>query len=57
MALLVFVGLMLISVVVCAGLARRVAEQKGRPPEEGYWLGMLFGVVGLVCEALLPDRS
>ncbi len=37
-----------------ASLSRRVAEEKGRSPDEGYWLGMMLGAFGLLVEVMLP---
>ncbi len=39
-----------------AGASRRLALQKGRSPDEGYWLGVVLGGFGLLVEALLPSR-
>ncbi len=57
MALTIFVALMLVWTYASALLGRRVAEQKGRRPDEGYWLGMLFGLFGVLFEALLPAEQ
>lgn len=34
-----------------------VARQKRRPPHEGAWLGLLFGPLGVIVEALLPSAE
>jgi hypothetical protein len=37
------------------GLGAYTAKQKGRPIGEGVLLGLFFGPVGAIVEALLPD--
>jgi hypothetical protein len=43
--------------LVCGLLGRWVAFQCGRETSEGFWLGFLFGPLGVVLEALLPHRE
>jgi hypothetical protein len=33
-----------------------VAAQKNRNLWEGFWLGAVFGIIGVIVEALLPSR-
>jgi hypothetical protein len=40
--------------VVFAGLGAWIADQKGRSGGEGFALGLLFGPLGVLVEALLP---
>ena len=47
-------AILLIFWVMFAGLGWWVAAQKGRAPEEGLILGLLFGPIGCVIEAMLP---
>jgi hypothetical protein len=54
--LLVFVAIVTVLTWLCASVGRRLAEQKGRSPDEGYWLGMLLGSAGLLVEMLLPSQ-
>ncbi len=34
-----------------------IASQKNRSIREGFWLGLLFGPLGVVVEALLPGGN
>jgi hypothetical protein len=46
-----------IAVVSCFAfglLGAYVADQKGRGKTEGFWLGLLFGPLGVLVVALLP---
>jgi hypothetical protein len=52
--LTIFICLVTLWAWLSAGLSRRLALQKGRSEQEGYWLGMAFGGFGLLVEALLP---
>ena len=54
-SLVVLVCLLLVWAWLSADVTGRLAEQKGRPHAEGYWLGILFGGFGLLVEALLPS--
>ena len=40
--------------VVCAFIAAGMAAEKNRPPAEGFALGLLLGVIGVIIEANLP---
>jgi hypothetical protein len=51
---LIFVGIM---AVLCGGLGAWVATQKRRSASEGLVLGLLFGPLGVLVEALLPQGS
>jgi hypothetical protein len=54
MELLVFVGIL---AVAMGGLGAWIASQKQRDPSEGFILGLLFGPLGCLIEALLPSRN
>lgn len=54
--LAIFVCIVTIWAWLSADLSRRLAVQKGRPADEGYWLGVMLGAFGLLVEALLPAR-
>jgi hypothetical protein len=53
---MVVVGL-IVYILVCACAGSYVAAQKGRPLFEGLIFGLLFGPIGLVVEACLPDMG
>ena len=54
MALLVVLG---IGLLLMSSFAQWVASQKGRSAGEGFVLGLLFGPLGVLVEALLPARK
>ena len=39
------------------GLALYVAYEKGRRPDEAFWLATLFGPFGILILALLPTKT
>jgi hypothetical protein len=41
--------------IACAGLGYWVASEKGRNPVEGLILGLVFSVIGVFIEAMLPN--
>jgi len=43
--------------VICAICAWLIAEEKGRPAWEGFFYGAMFGPLGVLIEACLPNRS
>jgi hypothetical protein len=45
----------MIYLIVCAVAGKYVAVQKGRPEGEGILFGILFGPLGLILVACLPD--
>ena len=40
---------------ICGGIGVYVANQKGRGDGEGFWFGILFGPIGILIVACLPD--
>lgn len=46
-----------IPALISGALGGWIAEQKGRPPREGFWLGFGFLLVGCIIEALLPNAT
>jgi hypothetical protein len=52
---LAVVGISVVGWVAMFGyLGQWVAHECGRNEREGFWLGILFGPLGLILEALLP---
>lgn len=47
----------ILEAIVCAALARRVAEAKGRPAGNGQALGFFLGPIGLAITLALPSRN
>jgi hypothetical protein len=41
----------------CGLLGAWVARQKGRSQDEGFWLGALLSLIGVLVEALLPAKG
>jgi hypothetical protein len=54
-----FIVLLVVDALVCMGLAYKLAERKGFHHNTGLWAvaGFLFGPVGLIAAAGLPDYS
>jgi hypothetical protein len=50
-------GIVVAASAAFAGLGYYVADQKGRSPAEGLLLGLLFGPLGCLIEALLPAQE
>lgn len=48
---------LLISAVVTGFLGRYVAKEKGREAAEGFILGFLFSLIGVIVEAVLPSKK
>ena len=48
---------LLISAVVTGFLGRYVAKEKGREAAEGFILGFLFSLIGVIVEAILPSKK
>lgn len=44
-------------IVVFGGLGYYISTQKGREPAEGMILGAIFGPLGAIIAALLPDKK
>lgn len=38
-------------------LGRYVAKEKNRSKAEGFWLGFLFSILGVIIVALLPTKE
>lgn len=36
---------------------RYVASQKGRSKSEGFWIGFLFSIIGVLIVSLLPNQQ
>jgi len=52
-------GLIVAAIVVCFGLGgvgAWISGEKGRAAEEGFFLGLLLGPLGLVIAAVLPVK-
>ncbi len=48
--------LIVVSHVVCACFARTIAAQKARSSIKWFWAGLIFGWLGLIAAAGMPDR-
>lgn len=42
--------------LICGGFGSWIATQKHRDPGEGMLLGFVFGPIGLLIEAMLPNK-
>ena len=51
-----FLAMVLVSHLISAGLARTVAAQKARSSRNWLVAGLLFGPLGMLAVAGLPDR-
>ena len=49
------IGIVIISAVVTGLLGRYIGKQKGRSGSEGFWIGFLFSLLGVIIVALLPN--
>jgi len=47
----------IVYLVICAMVGWSIAIEKHRSPWEGFIYGLLFGPLGPLIEACLPDRS
>ena len=43
--------------VIFGFVCRNISENKGRSPDEGFWIGFILGIIGLVIVALLPANE
>ena len=43
--------------VLLGALGSYIAEKRGRSHVEGFILGFLFGVIGLLIESFLPNKK
>lgn len=50
-------GLGVVAATAFGALGAWVARQKGRSTGEGAFLGFFLGVLGVLLEALLPERA
>ena len=52
-----FIGLGFILAIIMGLLGRYVAKEKNRSKAEGFWLGFLFSILGIIIIALLPTKE
>ena len=52
-----FIGLGFILAIIMGLLGRYVAKEKNRSKAEGFWLGFLFSILGVIIVALLPTKE
>ena len=52
-----FIGLGFILAIIMGLLGRYVAIEKNRSQSEGFWLGFLFSILGVIIVALLPTKE
>ncbi len=52
-----FIGLGFLLALIMGLLGRYVAKQKNRSKAEGFWLGFLFSIFGVIIVALLPTKD
>ncbi len=43
--------------VIFGFVSMKISENKGRSPNEGFWLGFFLGIIGLIIVALLPANE
>jgi len=48
------IGIGLLLAIIMGILGRYVAKEKNRSKAEGFWLGFLFSIFGVIIVALLP---
>tara|TARA_B100000579_G_scaffold265539_1_gene219004 strand:+ start:324 stop:599 length:276 start_codon:yes stop_codon:yes gene_type:complete len=51
------IGIGLIVAIIMGILGRYVAKEKNRSKAEGFWLGFLFSILGVIIVALLPTKD
>ena len=51
------IGIGLIVAIIMGILGRYVAKEKNRSKAEGFWLGFLFSIFGVIIIALLPTKE
>jgi hypothetical protein len=49
--------LVIIDAIICAGLASKLAKEKGHPTDTWGVIGFFFGLLGLIAAAGLPKKS
>ena len=50
----------IVAIIICAAFAsafKKIAEEKGHDGSKYFWLCFLFGVIGMIMVAALPDRK
>ena len=52
-----FIGLGFILAIIMGILGRYVAKEKNRSKSEGFWIGFLFSILGVIIVALLPTKE
>ena len=48
------IGAAVIFAFITGFLGRHIAKQKGRSGAEGFWIGFLFSLLGVIIVALMP---
>ena len=48
------IGAAIIFAFITGFLGRYIAKQKGRSGAEGFWIGFLFSLLGVIILALMP---
>ena len=51
------IGIGLIVAIIMGILGRYVAKEKNRSGAEGFWIGFLFSILGVIIVALLPTKE
>ena len=51
------IGILILSSFIMGFLGRYVANEKNRSKAEGFWLGFLFSLLGVIIVALLPTKE
>ena len=51
------IGIGLFLAIIMGILGRYVAKEKNRSKAEGFWLGFLFSILGVIIVALLPTKD
>ena len=51
------IGIGFLLAIIMGILGRYVAKEKNRSKAEGFWLGFLFSILGVIIVALLPTKE
>ena len=51
------IGIGILLSFIMGFLGRYVAKEKNRSKAEGFWLGFLFSILGVIIVALLPTKE
>ena len=51
------IGIGFLLAIIMGFLGRYVAKEKNRSKAEGFWLGFLFSILGVIIVALLPTKE